>query len=84
MVPLTEACRARIMDLMQRDETGRQRLEAHDRRKKSRQELAEKKVKRSVQDAPVTESDVAVRDAVGAPGDALGNGSSQAAHLGWN
>ncbi|CAL1138292.1 unnamed protein product [Cladocopium goreaui] len=47
-------------------------------------ELAEKKVKRSVQDAPVTESDVAVRDAVGAPGDALGNGSSQAAHLGWN
>ena len=56
------------MDLMQRDETGRQRLEAHDRRKKSRQELAEKKVKRSVQDAPVTESDVAVRDAVGAPG----------------
>eukprot|EP00435_Cladocopium_sp_Y103_P052687 s1304_g16.t1 len=54
---------------------------AHDKRRRSRQELIDKKQKRPVQDAarPVAEGDVAARDAVGAPGDALGDGSSQPA-----
>ena len=56
--PHTEACRARMVGLMQQDDQGRDRLEAHGRRKRERQEAPEQ---------PVLEQDVAAEAAAGAP-----------------
>jgi hypothetical protein len=61
VVPHTEACRVRIMELMQGDEQGRARLEAHEKRKKKRQGTTEGAV------APVVERDVEVHEAIGGP-----------------
>ena len=57
-LPHTEACRARMVGLMQQDDQGRDRLEAHGRRKRERQEAPEQ---------PVLEQDVAAEAAAGAP-----------------
>ena len=62
VVPHTEACRVRIMELMQGDKQGRARLEAYEKRKKRRQGTTEGAV------APVVERDVEAHEAIGGPG----------------
>ena len=54
----TEACRARMVELMQQDDQGQERLEAHGRRKRERQEAPQQ---------PELEQDVAAEAAAGAP-----------------
>ena len=59
VLPHTEACRARIVTLMQQDEEGKSRLEEHERKKRSKRD--------EKNEAP--ERDVTADDAAGAPAD---------------
>ena len=54
VLPQTEACRTRLLELMSKDEQGRTRLEAHSRSKKRRSEVQENGPERDVTVEEVT------------------------------
>jgi len=66
-VPHTEACRARIIEAMERDETGAERLQMHAKKRKEDQERERERPKPAVVSTGTGERDISVEDAEGRP-----------------